>query len=81
MEIEKNCHVGWTYPILVPLLDSDIRMDITRQRFYLANECSELLGMFKTKGGLYCDEVGLGKTLTMLSLVVSNPYAVSFTLL
>lgn len=75
LEIEKSCRTGWNFPLLSTLQGTKVRVDRENMRFYPPSEVQSHEGVIKAQGGFYCDEVGLGKTLTMLALVVQNRLA------
>eukprot|EP01105_Mastigella_eilhardi_P018303 TRINITY_DN4226_c0_g1_i10.p1 TRINITY_DN4226_c0_g1~~TRINITY_DN4226_c0_g1_i10.p1 ORF type:complete len:625 (+),score=96.04 TRINITY_DN4226_c0_g1_i10:393-2267(+) len=74
-EVEESSQDGWKFKEPTPVTKTCLFADTDKGRFFLPQEAENRMCIFKTKGGMYCDEVGLGKTLTMLGLLLDNPAA------
>ena len=60
---------------MFPQSGLDLMFDVSRKRVFMPPfpKSSETMLTIKSKGGILADQMGLGKTITLLALFASNP--------
>ncbi|KAJ3036998.1 hypothetical protein HDV00_002130 [Rhizophlyctis rosea] len=73
LELEEQIAKGKGYEFsdLVQLPKSQIWLDPENQKFYLKEDSRRLV--MRSRGGILADHMGLGKTMTVLGLIMANP--------